>query len=223
MCPRDLRSCDLCYTRVIGRSGETGGVKELPFSRVFSPNLSTTLVSLTPAFGGMSGVEAAGFVLAAVPIVIECLQLYSEGLNRTAVLFRKRKHVEKLSHALLTQRALLGENLKSVLIESGVEDGHLLLDDPWAFSGIGDVDEKLRHYFGKEAFVAYMYALAESRTIVEEIAKSIEGYGPVSKVSRSAPPTAPCLRSRHLGFHSYHQDRLTFVSWTTAIFWISSS
>ena len=89
----------------------------------------------------MSGVEAAGFVLAAVPIVLQLLGQYKDGLDRTAVLFRRRKHVEKLSHALLLQRALLGANLKSLLLESGIEGASQVLDDPFGVLRAAGVEE----------------------------------------------------------------------------------
>lgn len=125
----------------------------------------------------MSGAEAAGFVLAVIPIVLQVLEQYKEGLNRTAVLFRRRKHVEKLAHALLMQRTLLGETLKSLLLDSGVEGTSDLLDNPHLVLREPDVEDNLRNYLGPEAYISYTYAITQCERSVKEVAESIEGFG----------------------------------------------
>ena len=125
----------------------------------------------------MSGVEAAGFVLAAVPIVLQLLGQYKDGLDRTAVLFRRRKHVEKLSHALLLQRALLGANLKSLLLESGIEGASQVLDDPFGVLRAAGVEETLKEYLGDENYRVYSYTLLQCEKYVKEVTESLEGFG----------------------------------------------
>lgn len=125
----------------------------------------------------MSGVEAAGFVLAAVPIVLQLLEKYKEGIDRTAVIFRRRKHVEKLGHALLMQHALLGANLKSLLLDSGVDGASDVLDDPFGVLRAVGVEDTLEEYMGQENYRAYSYALLQCEKYVKEVTGSLEGFG----------------------------------------------
>jgi hypothetical protein len=125
----------------------------------------------------MSGVEAAGFVLAAVPIVLQLLEKYKEGIDRTAVIFRRRKHVEKLGHALLMQHALLGANLKSLLLDSGVDGASDVLDDPFGVLRAVGVEETLEEYLGQENYRAYSYALLQCEKHVKEVTGGLEGFG----------------------------------------------
>jgi hypothetical protein len=118
----------------------------------------------------MSGVEAAGFVLAAVPIVLQLLEKYKEGIDRTAVIFRRRKHVEKLGHAL-------GANLKSLLLDSGVDGASDVLDDPFGVLRAVGVEETLEEYLGQENYRAYSYALLQCEKHVKEVTGGLEGFG----------------------------------------------
>ncbi|KIX00630.1 uncharacterized protein Z518_09695 [Rhinocladiella mackenziei CBS 650.93] len=69
----------------------------------------------------MSGIEVAGLILGAIPILTEGLQTYRKSLKAVKPAFEKRKTIDSLLRALSRQATILEELLKSVLIESGCE------------------------------------------------------------------------------------------------------
>jgi hypothetical protein len=84
----------------------------------------------------MSGIEVAGLVLGALPILFTAVDCSKDGIHRVGAAFRKKKYVQKLGHALLLQQQILGETEKSVLMASGCED-------IWRF------DQSPLHYLGE--------------------------------------------------------------------------
>jgi hypothetical protein len=131
----------------------------------------------------MSGVEVAGIVLGVIPLLIAFLDRYKDGLSRTTVLFRRRKHVDKLIHALLEQQVLLEANVKLLLQKIDLDE------DPQTTEELLDVlrDPQVVHqvesYLGPKAYVSYIRAISECERLVGEVAKNIEGLCPVSDVS----------------------------------------
>src|SRR5579871_4376767 len=70
----------------------------------------------------MSGIEIVGLILGAIPILLPALDAYKNGLSRTAVFVRRRRHVEELIRALGVNRLLLDQHVRLLLTKVGVED-----------------------------------------------------------------------------------------------------
>lgn len=51
-----------------------------------------------------SGLEIAGLVLATLPLIINCLEHYNEGLKPLRNFFNYRETIERLASDLLTQK-----------------------------------------------------------------------------------------------------------------------
>lgn len=69
----------------------------------------------------MSGIEVAGLVLGAVPILIEAIDRYKNGINKIRSGFKKRKVIEKLGRALRYQKSIIEAITRNVLVQSGCD------------------------------------------------------------------------------------------------------
>lgn len=70
----------------------------------------------------MSGIEVAGLVLGAVPVLIEAIDIYKKGANKLRSGFKKRKVIEKVGWALRLQKCIIEEITRNVLAQSGCDD-----------------------------------------------------------------------------------------------------
>jgi len=119
----------------------------------------------------MSGIEVAGIVLAVIPMVVSSLK-YSQ---KSTILFKRQRHVDKLIHALLEQEVLLEENIKLLLVKVGVER---FPDDSASlarFLGKDVIDERVEDYLGQHAYSAYKTAVLQCEKAVGRIATRIGG------------------------------------------------
>ena len=131
----------------------------------------------------MSGIEVAGLVLGALPILFAAVDLPKSSLQRTLAAFRKRAYVGNLARALLLQKQIIAENVKSLAISSGCEEVWLVDDDPLEYlSGVA-VQEQILDYLGVENHTAFVGALEQSHDAVKKIARNIEGLLPGGEVS----------------------------------------
>ena len=80
----------------------------------------------------MSGVEAAGFVLAAFPLIISALDHYQEGFESLQDWWRFRAEFVGFIHEIGTQSVLFSENLEELLRPIVLSDAEMdaLLTDP---------------------------------------------------------------------------------------------
>ena len=130
----------------------------------------------------MSGIEVAGLVLGALPILFAAVDFPRDGFSRVGLAFHKRKSVEKLARALLLQQQTLEETVRSVIIASGCEEPWRLDDDPYGYLSDQSVREQVMDYFGVKNDAAFTGALDQSNRIVRKIAKNITGLVPSFKV-----------------------------------------
>ncbi|EXJ70240.1 uncharacterized protein A1O5_06308 [Cladophialophora psammophila CBS 110553] len=138
----------------------------------------------------MSGFEIAGTVLAVIPILLPALNLYKPGLSRASVFFRRRKHVEKLIHALHLQTALLTENVRTLVIRVGVDVDDIPEDPQQLFELLHDdnyLKERVKTYLGTEANQLYMSAIVACEEVVRNIAAHIEGFLPAGHLVKTQP------------------------------------
>lgn len=131
----------------------------------------------------MSGLEVAGVILGAIPILVEGLSVYKSGLKTIGSGFRKRRAVEKLSRALLLQRGTLEELSKQAVLLSGCDlpaercfetDALKLLNDINVRNGVED-------FLGKN-FEAFTYIMDECNMVFQQLVLRIAAFVPSIKV-----------------------------------------
>lgn len=134
----------------------------------------------------MSGIEVAGLVLGALPLVLKSVDAYRDGFRRFGTTFKKRRHVEKLARALLLQQQTLEELIKSVVLASGCEDVLALDDDPVGYLKDPDVQEQVEEFLGPKSTSLLVYELEFNSEAVRKVAKRIAGLVPGGQVSITA-------------------------------------
>jgi len=123
----------------------------------------------------MSGIEVAGLLLGALPILFTAVDLAKESIQKGRVFFRKRVYVEKLAYAVLLQQQTLAETVRSLLIRSGCEAVSSLDDDPVGYLNDESVRNQVLDYLGPQNDAAFTGALKQSNDIVKKIARNIAG------------------------------------------------
>lgn len=131
----------------------------------------------------MSGIEVAGLVLGALPILFQAIDFYKDGFGKSLRVIRKRKYVEKLSRAVHMQKQILEELVRSIVGASGCENIVQLDDDPLGYLKDEYIREQVQDYLGKRNVDAFNDALEESNAIVKRLSSSIAGLVPDFKVS----------------------------------------
>lgn len=134
----------------------------------------------------MSGIEVAGLVLGALPILLKSVDTYRDTFRRFGTTFNKRKHVEKLARALLLQERTLEELVKSVVLASGCEDVLTLDDDPMSYLSNPDVQEQVEEYLGPKSTKILIDELEANSEAVRKVARCISGLVPGSRVNNTA-------------------------------------
>ena len=130
----------------------------------------------------MTGIEVAGLVLGAIPILFKAVDLSRDGIHRTGIAFRRRQYVGKLARALLLQQQILVETVKSLIIASGCVDIWRLEDDPLGYLNSKSLGEQVLDYLGPKNGLAFTGTLDQSHDIVKKIARNIAGLVPAIKV-----------------------------------------
>lgn len=134
----------------------------------------------------MSGIEVAGLVLGALPLVLKSVDAYRDGFRRFGTTFNKRKHVEKLARALLLQQRTLEEVIKSVVLASGCEDVLALDDDPLGYLKKPDVQEQMEEYLGPKSTSFLVDELMVNIEAVGKVVRRISGLVPGGQVNTTA-------------------------------------
>ncbi|KAL8669620.1 MAG: hypothetical protein Q9168_005795 [Polycauliona sp. 1 TL-2023] len=125
----------------------------------------------------MSGIEAAGLVLGAIPIVIGALESYKTTRKMWHQFLNKSLFVDRLINALQEQRLLIELDLQFLLRAAGCEDDTIArLDTSGCYELLLDEElaEPVRQYLGR-VYEKYQVALARCERIVDDIAQCIGG------------------------------------------------
>jgi hypothetical protein len=131
----------------------------------------------------MSGIEVAGLVLGALPILLKAVEQYRGTIQVGMRFFKKRKYVERLASALLFQQGTLIEVLRNLLINSGCSDVARLDVAPFEYLGDSQIQEHLHEYLGAEIDATLTATLKQSLDTVKRIASNISGLVPTTNVS----------------------------------------
>ena len=129
----------------------------------------------------MSGIEIAGLVLGALPILIEGVRWHKKNLKKGIRLLRWRHVVEKLNVALLTQQRMLTEIIRSVLERSGCKGGQYLEQDPVGILGDTELQEHVADYLGEANDAVFQSTLLKCQKIVCQVAEKLAGLVPTTK------------------------------------------
>lgn len=159
----------------------------------------------------MSGFEVVGIALAVIPIVLQSVDVYKDGIRRVGTTIRKRKHVEKLARALLLQQQILEETVKSVVLACGCENIGALEEDPFEYFNNEDVRERVEDYLGPKNSIAFVSLLTANNDIVKKVAENISGLVPTHKVSFPFP-IFKC-NSPHIKIHTEYSHRNRQMIW----------
>ncbi|KAK2607024.1 hypothetical protein N8I77_005733 [Diaporthe amygdali] len=126
----------------------------------------------------MAGIEVAGLVLGALPLLLKSVDVYRDGFRRFGSAFKKRKHVEKLGRALLLQHQTLEELIKSVALGSGCEDVWALEGDPVGYLNNPEVQAQVEEFLGPKHTMFLISELQANHEATKKVAKCISGLVP---------------------------------------------
>ncbi|KAL4788602.1 hypothetical protein BJX76DRAFT_353048 [Aspergillus varians] len=127
----------------------------------------------------MSGLEVAGVVLGAIPIVIAAIDIYRERQVRIA--FRnKEPHILRFIQALKAQHYLLQHDIERILDGAGVEQNISSSQISSSVFSDSTVRAAVKGSLGKHANV-YFDAVQACHMVLADVVGSIEGLGPVPK------------------------------------------
>jgi hypothetical protein len=119
----------------------------------------------------MSGVEAAGFVLAAFPLIISALQSYRESLEPLNDWWHYRTRFLKFNNAVKIQCDIFDENIEMLLgpiVSSDSEMASLLSDPGGPKWQQPDLAKKLEQRLPK-SYGGYMRTIVEMNETLEKL------------------------------------------------------
>ena len=130
----------------------------------------------------MSGFEVAGLVLGALPILIEAVKSYRNGIQTSKIFFRKQATINKLTAALLLQRETLAQIIRSILKQSGCNNALDLDKNPYECLSNGQTQDQVLQYLGSDNLFILNETLRQSFDTVRRIARNITGLVPTIEV-----------------------------------------
>jgi hypothetical protein len=119
----------------------------------------------------MSGVEVAGFVLAAFPLVVSALEHYQEGFESLQDWWRFRTEFVGFIHEIGTQSVLFSENLEELLrpiVLSDVEMDALLTDPGGRAWNDPDLEARLQQRL-PQSYGWYRCTIDDINAIMEKL------------------------------------------------------
>ena len=138
----------------------------------------------------MSGIEAAGLVLAVLPIVVNGLQHFIEGMETIKSWKRYKRELAKYSRTLETQQIVYLNTIERLfegIIQSNDELEALMEDPEGAFSDKPQYEEGLRNRLGR-SYNNYLLIMADMLEALKTARKElgIDEHGKVRVNSRSS-------------------------------------
>lgn len=158
----------------------------------------------------MSGIEAAGLVLAVFPIVVNGLQHFTEGVETIKSWKRFRRELDKYSRTLETQRVVYLNTIERLfegIIQSNDELDALMKDPRGAFSHNTEYEGRLNTRLGR-SYDNYTRIMADMLDALEAVRKEL-GIGEDGKVRA---PSTVLLSWRQFPHCFVHQLTLLLCS-----------
>jgi hypothetical protein len=130
----------------------------------------------------MSGIEVAGLILGTIPILLEGLSAYKDGIKSVRTGLQRQKEVAKLCRSLRLQDSLLGELLNTIVLQSGCEldfSQQLMEHEGWKD---GDTQAAVREYLGPH-YDSFVGELENCHDMFQQLLHKLIKFVPHSKVS----------------------------------------
>ncbi|MCJ1435863.1 hypothetical protein MMC27_005239 [Xylographa pallens] len=149
-----------------------------------------------------TGIETAGLVLAAFPLLVSAAEHYREGYEKISEWYHFRPEFTAFCHALQTQRALFEGNLEELLITIVHSDSEMssLLQDPGGPPWL-NLEDRLKNKLPR-SYDQYRVTMDEMNRIMAKLLKTQFGIEQVVSV------TTPSLPEGRLDFE---KQRLKFT------------
>lgn len=142
----------------------------------------------------VTGVETAGLVLAALPLIVEGLQGYLKGIRTIQRFLKLEKWLKQYLANVENCEVVVRQFIERVLLESEVDlDADELLDSPgcdlWQDPGL---EKQLRNYLGRY-YEKYMQTIGNLCRLIEELREKlhlnkslpVQVFDPLSSFHRS--------------------------------------
>ena len=135
----------------------------------------------------MSGIEVAGLILGAVPLIISALEHYKKTRETWRNFRQKSLYIDQLTEALEEQKVLIETDLRLILRAAGFEEADKSSMRAHAYLDLlqrPDVIFEIALYLG-DIYEPYRKALYRCQSRLVEISKNLEGLVIGPRVSSS--------------------------------------
>lgn len=123
-----------------------------------------------------NGLELAGLILAAIPLIIKGLDHYADGVRTIKKWWRYRRELESLARSLIVEKTLFCGSCEKLLNELAIDDDLFfeLVENPGGPSWRGEqLDLKLRQHLGSK-YSLYQAFIEDIASAVKELIKKLE-------------------------------------------------
>jgi hypothetical protein len=123
-----------------------------------------------------TGVEMAGVIMAAIPLIINGLNHYADGVRTIRKWWRYRRELESLARTLIVEKTLFLGICEKLLNELAIDNDDFvnLIENPggplWRDE---QLDRKLRQHLGKK-YKLYQALVQDMGSAVGELARKLE-------------------------------------------------
>ena len=122
----------------------------------------------------VTGVETAGLVLAALPLIVEGLQGYLKGIHTIQRFLKMEKWLKQYLANVENCEVVVRQFIERVLLESEIDvDVDKLLDSPgcdlWQDTGL---EKQLRKYLGRY-YEKYMQTIGDLSILIDELREKL--------------------------------------------------
>lgn len=123
----------------------------------------------------MTDIETAGLVLATISLLLSLLDIYKDRMKRNNVFFKRKKHIKKLSKALLMQKMLFIENVQTLLLRIEIDNIPKKSVELFElFNDNNEIRKRIEYFLDKETYTLYINIVLLSERIVRHLIKSFK-------------------------------------------------
>ena len=153
----------------------------------------------------VTGVETAGLVLAAFPLLVSAAEHYREGFEKIQEWYHFRPEFTAFCHAIQTQKALFEGNLDELLAPLVISDTEMntLLQDPGGPPWL-DLEDRLKERLPR-SYAQYRAIMDETNIVMRKLLKSQFGIEPKASIT-------VCRRKHFLQYLLYRYSSRHFHS-----------
>jgi len=140
----------------------------------------------------VTGVETAGLILGSLPVVIEGLKLYQNGIKALKRSIKYDKSLKRLIRGVTEQKIGLEDNLEKLLLAAGSASGIRITfgSDYWSELSTGPSGRAVRDYLGESKQKLFEDLMEDFEASLLEIANALHKVQRSRKVSEITLPMA---------------------------------